>query len=85
MGSKANTLNNESPSPNRLLCPIQTLFNLVYLAERDSDRRDEVAKYMAMANVELLRLSEAALTIALPDTQPIDDSHTKDKPEDHYR
>jgi hypothetical protein len=66
MGSKAQTLNSKIPSFNDLLCPIQSLFNLIYLAERDADKRQEVANYMAMANVELLRLSEAAVKIALP-------------------
>jgi hypothetical protein len=76
MGSKAKTLNSKTLSSNHLLCPIQSLFNLVYLAEQDSDQRGEVAKYMAMANRELLRLSEAALKIALPDAKSIDaDSH----------
>jgi hypothetical protein len=67
MGSKAETLNSKTPSSNDLLCPIQSLFNLIYLAERDADKRHEVARYMAMANIELLRLSEAAIKIALPD------------------
>lgn len=59
-------MNNKTPSFNDLLCPIQSLFNLVYLAEQDSEDRDKVAKYMAMANLELLRLSEAAAKIVLP-------------------
>lgn len=66
MGSKAQTLNSRPPSFNDLLCPLQSLFNLVYLAELDADKQHEVAKYMAMANIELLRLSEAAIKIALP-------------------
>jgi hypothetical protein len=66
MGSKAPTLNSKTPSFNDLLCPIQSLFNLVYLAEQDADKRHEVARYMAMANIELLRLSEAAIKVALP-------------------
>jgi hypothetical protein len=78
MGSKAKTLNDKIPSPNHLLCPIQSLLNLIYLAEQDSDQTDEVKKYMAMAKVELLRLSEAALRIALPDAKPVDDlSHKR--------
>ena len=63
MGSKAQALNSRPPSLNSLLCPIQSLFNLVYLTEHDADKRDEVVKYMAMANLELLRLSEAAVQI----------------------
>jgi hypothetical protein len=59
-------LNSKTPSFNDLLCPIQSLFNLIYLAEQDADNRHEVAKYMAMANLELLRLTEAAVKIALP-------------------
>jgi hypothetical protein len=78
MGSKAKTLNDKIPSANHLLCPIQSLLNLIYLAEQDSDQTDEVKKYMAMAKVELLRLSEAALRIALPDAKPVDDlSHKR--------
>jgi len=59
-------LNSKIPSFNDLLCPIQSLFNLIYLAGQDADKQHEVARYMAMANVELLRLSEAAIKIALP-------------------
>jgi hypothetical protein len=66
MGSKGRTLNSKIPSFNDLLCPIQSLFNLIYLTEQDADKRHEVAKYMAMANVELLRLSEVAVKVALP-------------------
>lgn len=66
MGSKVQTLNSRSPSFNDLLCPIQSLFNLIYLAEQNADKRDEVVKYITMANAELLRLSEAAARIALP-------------------
>jgi hypothetical protein len=66
MGSKVQTLNSRPPLFSDLLCPIQSLFNLIYLAEQDADKRDEVVKYMAMANVELLRLSDAAVKIALP-------------------
>jgi len=72
MGSKAQTLNSRSPSFNDLLCPIQSLFNLIYLTEQDADKRDEVAKYMAMANLELLRLSEAAAELVLPGARPVE-------------
>ena len=72
MGSKAQTLNSKTPSCNDLLCPIQSLFNLVYLAEQDSGDREKVAKYMAMANIELLRLAEAAAKFVLPAARSVD-------------
>jgi hypothetical protein len=71
-------LNNKPPSSNDLLCPIQSLFNLVYLTGQESGNQNEVEKYMAMANIELLRLSEAALELVLPDRKSIDGQSYKD-------
>ncbi|HEX3967784.1 MAG TPA: hypothetical protein VHW70_07455 [Edaphobacter sp.] len=71
-------MNSKTSSSNDLLCPIQSLFNLVYLTMQNSDNQHQVEKYMAMADMELLRLSEAALQIVLPGTRFVDGASDED-------